>query len=392
MSPFTMKAFQKMDFPLDQARVEALEAAHGQPATVKTIDRLARIYGMEAAAWAVGQTALREKAKAKFSQAEKMIFTKDGLEMTSHERVSGFHASLFSEPTEVLDGTCGIGGDLISLAKKGIAKGCDLSNEALTAAQWNLEVLGLTAELSQGSCMDLDWRGRSLWLDPARRGAGKRILDPDSFSPSLSEVLVKADEADLAWIKLTPLLRDTVLESAGKGLIFVSHQGECVETIVQAGSSPSEPWRRAYKVEEGLWLDASAPPSSADEPGRFVYEADPASIRGHCLGGFGLDALGETPGWLTGDGQELSPWLTPFRVVWSGAWRESHLHTLIKSEGIWLDSVKTRGVRVDPSQTLKRLRKGADQKNGPRRELMLYSQGPRIRALLVERIRAQPED
>lgn len=379
-----------MDFPLDPLRIGALKAFEGQPATIKTVDRLAKTYGLDPAAWALGQALLRERAKAKFSQSEKMIFTKDCLEMTSHERVSDFHASLFPESDEVIDGTCGIGGDLMALARRGRAQGCDLRSDVLTAAQWNLKALGLKADLRQGSCLDQDWEGRSVWLDPARRGSGGRTLNPDSFSPSFSQILFKSLEADLAWIKLTPLLSDSLLESAGKGLIFVSHQGECAEALVQAGRLPTQQFRRAFLVEEGLWLDATPPPALADEPGSFVYEADPAAIRAHCLGGFGLEALGDTPGWLTGDAVEPCPWLTAFRVVWSGAWRESHLHTLIKSEGIRLDSIKTRGVKVEPSQTLKRLKKGSGQKDGPRRELMLYSQGPRIRAILAERIRAQP--
>lgn len=377
-----------MDFPLDQARAAALNAVQGQPATIKTIDRLARVHGMEAASWAVGQATLREKARAKFTDSEKMIFTKDGLEMTSHEKVSDFHASLFPESDEVLDGTCGIGGDLISIAKRGRARGCDLSLDALTSAQWNLAAMGLRAELHQGSCMELDWRGRSLWLDPARRGGSGRTLDPESFCPSLSAILQKSGEAKAVWVKVTPLLRDSVLESAGGGLVFLSHKGECVEAIIQAGSSAQDQFRRAYRADEGLWLEASGPPTRAEEPGACVYEADPAAIRGHCLGGFGLESLGDTPGWLTGAALDPSPWLTPFRVVWAGAWREANVHGFIKDQGAWPESVKTRGVKIEPSPILKRLRSGTPHNQGPRLELMLYSQGPKIKALLVERVRA----
>jgi len=321
-----------------------------------------------------------------------MVFTKDGLEMTSHEKVSQFHASLFHETDDVIDGTCGIGGDLLFLARGGRAMGCDLSVEALTCAQWNLEQEGLAAVLSQGSCMNIDWTGRSLWLDPARRGEAGRTLNPDSFSPSLADVLKKAETADHVWIKLTPMLSDSILESAGKGLIFVSHRGECVEGLVQAGRIPEASFRRAFRVDEGIWLDAAASPTHAADPGQFVYEADPAAIRGHCLGSFGLELLGDTPGWLTGNVAEPTPWLTPFRVVWSGAWRESVVQGVIREEGARLESVETRGVKIEPAQQLRRLRRGITQKEGPKRELMLYSQGPKIRALLAERITAQSVD
>lgn len=319
-----------MPFPLPSPYQLALKAAEALPATIKTIDRLAAEFGQDAAAWAVGQQNLREKGRSKFSKADQMLFTREGLEMTAHEKVAAFHASLFEPGSEVTDGTCGIGGDLIALAARGPAFGCDLNQTALECADWNLKIHGHEAGLEEISVMDLDWSGRSLWLDPARRSGAGRTLNPDSFQPNLSEVLRKTESAKTCWIKLTPLLSDEILESQSQGLIFVSHKGECVEALMQAGSYGAEKTRRAYKVDSDAWLDSAPRPSSAEEPESWVYEADPAAIRAHCLGSFGLKSLGSTPGWLTGPEREPCPWLTRFKTLWHGPWREDSVRDALK--------------------------------------------------------------
>ncbi len=378
-----------MPFSLSDPFKLALKAAESLPTTIKTIDRLTAEFGQEAAAWAVGQQTLREKARGKFAEAGQMIFTREGLEMTAHERVAAFHASLFNEGAETIDGTCGIGGDLIALAAKGMAHGFDLNLSALQCAEWNLNLHGYAAQLHQGSIMDEDWTGRCLWLDPARRSGSGRTLNPDSFLPSLALILTKAESAENCWVKLTPLLSDDILESQGQGLVFVSHKGECVEALMQAGCSGAEKSRRAYKADQDVWLDASPRPASAEQPDEWVYEADPAAIRAHCLGSFNLLSLSDTPGWLTGRHLEPSPWLTQFRVHWQGAWREDAVREALKKLDAGLAAVKTRGVSIEPSILQKKLRKGLSE-TGPSLELMLYQQGPKVRALLAERVKEPP--
>lgn len=378
-----------MPFPLSSPYQLALKAAEALPPTIKTIDRLAAEFGQEAAAWAVGQQILREKGRSKFAKADEMIFTREGLEMTAHEQVAAFHASLFEPGTSVIDGTCGIGGDLIALAARGPAFGHDLNQAALECSEWNLTIHGYEAALDRTSVMEADWSDRNLWLDPARRSGLGRTLNPDSFQPTLTEILEKAKSAHDCWIKLTPLLSDDILESKGQGLIFVSHKGECVEALLQAGNSGAEKSRRAYKVDSDAWLDSAPRPSSAEEPESWVYEADPAAIRAHCLGSFGLASLGSTPGWLTGPKREPCPWLTRFKTLWHGAWREDAVRDAMKQLDGRIATVKTRGVPIEPSTLLKKLRKGQSE-TGLSVELMLYQQGPKIRAILAERVKAQP--
>lgn len=61
---------------------------------------------------------LREKAQDKFSLASKMFFTSLSLEQSSSEKISDYIASRFNASGKVVDLGCGIGGNLLSLAKR----------------------------------------------------------------------------------------------------------------------------------------------------------------------------------------------------------------------------------------------------------------------------------
>ena len=62
------------------------------------------------------QTALRSKAESKFSNAQRMYFTRAGLEQASSERMARHHARRYAAFDRIADLCTGIGGDLIGLA------------------------------------------------------------------------------------------------------------------------------------------------------------------------------------------------------------------------------------------------------------------------------------
>src|SRR5260221_4171799 len=60
---------------------------------------------------ALTQQALRTAARAKFSRAEQMLFTRAGLEQASSEITAAHSAARYAAATLVADLCCGIGGD-----------------------------------------------------------------------------------------------------------------------------------------------------------------------------------------------------------------------------------------------------------------------------------------
>lgn len=307
--------------------------------------------------------------------------------MASHEQVAEWHASLFPSGETVVDATCGIGADTIALAKRGPVIGLDLQVEHARYAQHNLDVCGLHAEIVHTDC--LEWlRSNSpkyVYADPARRDGSRRTLNPDEFVPNLGELLELLARCKLAVIKLSPMLDDGFLESLGGKLIFVSHRGECKEALIVLGE---ESGRFAYQLESAQYIPACHPPASTEVPLEYLFEADPAAIRAHALGDMGLLGLGDSHGYLTGSTGVESLWLTSYQVLWHGTWRPKAVKSYLLSENLYVESVKTRGVQVDPRAVQKMLNEGKSPKPKKGHDtcvLALYPVGKSIRSVILKR-------
>ncbi len=80
-------------------------------------------YPADLVAAALTQQALRAAARAKFGLADRMLFTRAGLEQASSD-LTGRHAvARFAGSRRVADLCCGIGGNLVALAASGPAAG-----------------------------------------------------------------------------------------------------------------------------------------------------------------------------------------------------------------------------------------------------------------------------
>src|ERR1019366_9444098 len=78
---------------------------------------LRRRYPADLVAAAIAQHELRLQARAKFSRAMQMFFTRPGLEQSSSEVVARHRAARYASFERVADLCCGIGGDLLALAQ-----------------------------------------------------------------------------------------------------------------------------------------------------------------------------------------------------------------------------------------------------------------------------------
>lgn len=309
-----------------------------------------------------------------------MLFDREGLEMATHERVSAYHASLFPKRVKVLDLCCGVGGDLIALAGRGPATGVELSAERAELTRHNVAVYELEAEVIERDA--LQEAGAYAFADPARRQGGTRTLDPRDFSPD-PEVLARAfASARLFGMKLSPLLKDAYLEALATDgrLEFISFGGECREALVWLGSEVGTKGRFAVHVESGLRLMAGPPPNNATSPEAWVFEADPASIRAHALNHWALDALGETPGYLTGPEQVRNPWLKAYRVLTTIRGDIKEVQQALAQHQAALPEIKQRGAEVDPSALRKRLRPAGNLPT----VLLAYRIGKSVKFVLAE--------
>lgn len=335
----------------------ALDLAKALKPTASNIERVAKQTGRAEAAWAFTQWRLRRKAEGKFALAHEMLFVAEALEQATHEEVARYHASRFPEGALVADLTCGIGGDLIALARRGPAVGYEINEERAECARHNVLAHGLTAEVRLGDGSTAGPFEYAL-ADPARRIGGRRTLNLEEFEPNPIALAERFSRARLAAIKLSPMLADQALESLGTGVEFVSFGGECREALVWLGSE-AQKGRWAVHVESGERLEAGqTPPSGA--PDQYFYEADPAAVRAHCLGALclrhGLVPLGESNGYLSGKALVDSPWLTAFETLEPNLASEREVRSWLKRHGAKLNAVKTRGARIDPQAAMSRLK------------------------------------
>lgn len=322
----------------------ALQMAEGQILTPESIKKVTRVFGEEAGRWAFAQLELRKRAGAKFRDAEKMAFDRESYEMATHEAVAAYHASRFPKQVVVADLTCGLGGDLRALARRGPAFGIDIDGDRLKLAEWNTR--GLPVELMNGDCLAAPWKFDYAFADPSRRTLGRRTLDPREFSPDPAFLAEKMRSLALGGLKLSPLLPDVFLESLGPGLEFVSHKGECKEALVWCGRL-AEGGRWAVQAESGARLAASSQPKSVATALEFLYDADPSVIRAHALGAFGLSALGDSNGYLTGPTSLESSWLRRYRVLASGPGDLKRTKAVLRGLDAATPEIKVRGAKVD---------------------------------------------
>lgn len=342
-------------------------------ASAANLVRLSHRFGQDDAAWAFGQWELRKRGLQKFARAEEMLFTREALEQASHEVVAVYHASLFSEGELVLDCTAGIGGDLIALAKRGQATGCELDQERAQYARHNLAVHGLEAEIEVQDALAFDQKIHGVFADPARRVQGRRVTELSEYEPNPFELASRF--GDLRFVmKLSPMLSDEELGGFGAQVQFVEFKRECREALLVFGEPPGS-W--AVDAESRERLAPRDLTFTSDDVASQFAEASPAAIRGHCLGHFGLAGLGDSNGYLTGDGMKPNPWLTIYPVLWSG--RPADVPKELKTMQAETPEIKQRGAGQDLIQLRKKWRSDGDLQV----IVALYPVGKSLRAVIL---------
>lgn len=310
-----------------------------------------------------------------------MLFTRDGLEMATHETVARLHASLFASPS-VVDLTAGIGADLIALSSQRRAIGLDLNPEHVQYARHNLAIHGLKGKcfVNDSTAIAPRATNRGYFVDPQRRSHGKRTLDPEQFSPNIATILQVFDKSAELAMKLSPMLTDTFLQSLGGKVWFVSHQRQCCEALVLLGDLEGYGSGGAIHAESRKFLAAADLDEIVEDPLAFVHETDSAAIRAHCLGAFSFPGLGDSNGYLTSDQPSDSVWLRSYRVLWHGPWRPDKVKLALSELAVHVSAVKTRGVEADVVKVGKEL----SGQSGPACVVILYPCGRAVRAVIAE--------
>lgn len=348
--------------------------------TLPLLETLRRDYTPDQAGAALTVARLRQRATAKFACADSMIFTPDALEQASGEIVSQHRAAQFAAAgyTRIADLGCGIGGDLLALARlpDAVIVGVDRDPVRLLCARANLAAYARDAALVCADLFDpLPLRAMAaIFFDPARRageqGKKRRIFSVRNYIPPLD--IIHTWDADALAVKLSPGVQIAELDpylQRGAGLEFVSVGGALKEAVLWGGAlgfAGSAATRLDGDIGGAIMrqtlrpLAIPAPDLSA--PRAYLYEPDPAVIRAGLLGelaaelGIDLFRLDEQIAYLTGDSYVTSSWMRVWPVVEWLPFNLKKLRAALRARDITQVTVKKRGSPLTPEGLIRQLK------------------------------------
>ncbi|MET1062128.1 MAG: class I SAM-dependent methyltransferase, partial [Aeromicrobium sp.] len=229
-----LATFEQLMTPAGQELLAEVAARAGVESDLGLGTRLRRTYVPELVAAAVTQNHLRGKAGAKFgTDAAAMYFTHDALEQSTRMSVATHRAERLAATgaTAVVDLGCGIGGDLVALARAGlVVRGVEQDPVRAAIAAANLRALGLPGEVVCGDARDVSVGPDEVaFVDPARRDARGRTFSTADLQPPWEWVTQLL--AGRAVAKVMPgLAHDAV--PAGVEAEWVSDGGDLVEACL----------------------------------------------------------------------------------------------------------------------------------------------------------------
>lgn len=252
---------------------------------LRVAERLRRQWPADLVAAASEQAELRQRAHAKFSRAEAMLFTRAGLEQASSEPVARHRARRFAGVTGlVLDLCCGIGGDLLALAGGCDVVAVDRDEVHSVMARHNASSYGETARTVVADVHDVRVaRAAAVFVDPARRAGDRR----GGSSPPLD--WCTSLDVDRVCIKTAPGV-DLAVVPQGWEAEFVADGRDLKEATLWSPAWATAT-RRATVLPgpHTLVAEPATPSAEVRPPGRYLLDPSPAVTRAGAVADLAAD-------------------------------------------------------------------------------------------------------
>lgn len=343
-----------------------------EPDLLPVLSRLRREHPPALVAAAATQVRLRSRARDKFgADAAAMYFTRPGLEQATRTTVAAHRAERYRahlpRTDPCVDLCCGVGGDLIALARAGCrVVGVDHDPLTAEAARANIDALGLgdRASVRVGD-VEAETTGPahygSGFCDPQRRTAHARVFDPAAYSPPLPRALELARGADGGAVKVAPGIPHHLLP-LGSEAEWLSDGGELKEATLWTGGLATGTGRRATLLPAGHTLTADPaggdPPVSA--PLRYLYEPDNAVVRAglvaEVVAAVGGALLDPTIAYVTSDRRVRTPFARAYEITDALPFSLNRLRALLRERRVGTVTIKKRGSAVDVERLRRQLR------------------------------------
>src|SRR5215472_2138159 len=352
------------------ARVAELQGDGPKP-ELAVAEALRREYPASLAAVAMAQHELRLAARAKFSRAMEMLFTRGGYEQSSSETIARYRAGRFGAARRVADLCCGIGGDLITLASapsREIVLAVDRDEVHARLAMHNAVVYGVSYRVATcvADVRDIRLTGiDAVFIDPARR-AGSRRFRAGVSEPPLGWCFDLAGRVPAVCVKAAPGL-PAELVPPGWEAEFIADGRDLKEAVLWSPALATAPWarsagaprpagpRRATILPAGDSLVAHpGDPVPVGEPGEYLLDPNPAVTRAglvedlaRTLGAWKFDPQ---IAFLAMDKEIETPFARTLRVIDSAPWNEKQLAARLRGLGVGAADIRRRGLAGDVDQ------------------------------------------
>lgn len=354
---------------LDEIAVEALT-----PDTrLAMASRLRERIGPDAAGVVLEMALLRQRAARKFSRADRMFFTRDGLEQSTAEPVARHRARRYADAGigRVADLGCGIGGDALALAFVGCdVVAVDREWAHVTLARENAAAYGgadrvwpLLADLTDLPPLAVD----AFFFDPARRtptgprlAPGRRLRSVDDYRPPLSLIDGWRPRVPHGAVKVSPGIDYAELPPDAE-VEFVSLGGEVKEGVLWFGKLRTAAARRATLLPAGVTLtDLEGGVVEVGPPRAVLYEPDGAVIRAHLVGQLaqqiGATLLDPEIAYLSADAPVETPFATGYLIEAHFPFQLKRLRHALRERDVGAVTIKKRGSPLDPDALRQSLR------------------------------------
>jgi len=347
--------------------IDTLAESDSSADIVQTVSALRRAgHPTERIHQALEQLRLRRKGEAKFGPyASQMLFSETGLEQASRLAVAAHHAGRFQAAgiRTVADLGCGIGGDSMAFAALGLSVlAVDSDHNTAALASYNLAMFD-SVTVEHAGALQVDLSGvEGIWLDPARREGGTRLVNPEQWSPSLTDAFTLARTRP-SGIKLAPGM-DRELIPADAEAQWVSHSGDVVEVVLWWGALARPGIRRSALVlgaehSAELTAENDAPDADIGPLRDYLYEPDGAVIRARLIGKLAgmLGGAMLSPGiaYITSDEEHHSVFAAGFAVHKVLPLKTKDLVAWVRDANIGTLEIKKRGVDIDPARLREQL-------------------------------------
>lgn len=369
---------------------------------LKTAKLLRKSISPSRAALVMEQAQLRIRARRKFSDADRLFFSGKSLQQSTSSRIATYKVRRFSGVKRIADICCGIGGDLISLAKHDgeNIETVGVEKDPVTAHFANANLAALNIKNAKVLCRSFEDFDAAAWdglhFDPDRRANG-RTTTGSLFEPSMRDIFDRIDtKRQLVAIKVAPATEIEMPEFPVERE-WIGEWRECKQQVIWAGPSITESSKVATIIDNNgahcqfRHPDNSKiekPPQIAGSIGPYLYEPH-ASVLAAGLGEVvaakhSLQYLSRGVAYMNGQSllRDVEPILKCYRVDDVLPADLKLIQKKLKQHGVGQLVVKKRGVDQVLADRVSRLKLSGDRKA----TVMLTRHRRSRRAVLVTRM------